>query len=624
MKKLKFFFFGLLILFGAIFAGCGGGGGGPKGPGPDGPADAATQFILPGTYGNGQIINSDLTVKVYAIDPTVLMNACEDDNIPIKADLLFHGKTQSGGTKFAKQITDLNNQSRYIFAVIILDAETYSDFDLGTQTYGSLKKITEDDKIAAGFVVDSATHSPKPVILSRYGGTTVEGFELSNINEAATNSQIAINDQIVTFTFPSEYIKDKNNPPSVGSIIPGEIKSIKIYAVSETNNKNFSENGAFFNADWIYSTTSISGFNVKCPLPSDLKGKQRYVYALIILNDDYANFDLQRKTSKDLKNVTSAGKVLFGKIVNFDGEDGPVPLTSNNSGFKFYDMQLFSLTNFIVPDTYRTSKEGEPIQTKSIPGGSNVHFYILTPVAYANFAERGGVFVAEWTGSWKTNGSGGVTDIPFSDVPGVVDGEERHVLAVVSLDSLDPKYNDFNLINKTAKDCLVPFGKVALGYAKYQSGEEAKDGLIKIFKGGKIEFVFEDMGLKFPHFILPDSFDIISSDGSSTGTTAPMPSNKIVKIYFSKDKSAPYQGKLVQQGTTDMLDIPLPIGEDQGYISAIVILKGDYDLVGKKQDELLKAITEDGTILYGHVNDGNEISINRGDSLYARFAGKAP
>src|SRR5690554_6267056 len=155
--------------------------------------------------------------------------------------------------------------------------------------------------------------------------------------------------------------QEGNNYP-----IPAE-NEVKFYTLSEAETETIS-------ADYVF-TAKTGSSKIQCTLPDSLIGKERYIFAVIVLEGD---FDLQGKTQQEIGAAVSEGKILFGQALDDPPSQNP-KLHTLTSGveignFKFFGIAAgdpICLINFIMPATYRDpSGNNYPI-----PAEQEVNFY---------------------------------------------------------------------------------------------------------------------------------------------------------------------------------------------------------------------------------------------------------
>jgi len=104
-------------------------------------------------------------------------------------------------------------------------------------------------------------------------------------------------------------------------------------------------------------------------------------------------------------------------------------------------------------------------------------------------------------------------------------------------------------------------------------------------------------------------------DGSAS---SPIPGGYPIDFYFTLESDTepfdPYA--IVISGTTPagggpvVCELPVELDGEQRYIHAIIRLKGSFEFRGKDKDDLKEAI-ESKSIIYGHIMDGNLVTLEK-------------
>jgi hypothetical protein len=308
MKKIKCLqVLGLLLLTVAIVTGCGGG------PNDDPPATNVIHFSMPSTYYSATdssvtgAIPSGKTVKFYTLTAANHDELSNDTTgtATVKADHTFTATTGASDLQFALPEA-LLDQERYIYAVIIIDGT----FDLDGKTKADLQSA-----VAAGDVIygktEDASGDTQSVTLTK--DSTVANFEFVGL---VTDPVSFIN-----ITMPSVYYDYTSDASSAASSSIPTGKTVKFYALTDFS-------GDTISADLI-STATTGASTLQLELPDTLIGESRYIWAVVILNED--DFDLDGQTKDDLVNALENGSILYGKAVDSsatDTENILVPLTN--------------------------------------------------------------------------------------------------------------------------------------------------------------------------------------------------------------------------------------------------------------------------------------------------------
>ena len=252
----------------------------------------------------------------------------------------------------------------------------------------------------------------------------------------------------IYFSIPSYYagIEEKDNMYAIPSGKP-----VNFYTVAE--------NGDTINADNVFTGTTGQGV-IKVTLPSSLKNQQRYIYASVSLN---SSFDLRGKTQEKLLKAIMSGNLLFGKVVDSEGETAKVTLadgaTIGNFEFMGKDSgEAINIINFRIPEDYIKSDDS----SASIPKNKEIQFYVLTKENYESFDD--GETKVEVLHTFK-----GITgrDLSFKLPSTLKSEDERAIVAIVVLEGA------FNLqgMNKNEFSNYLLNGHVLFGSPKDSDGQ---------------------------------------------------------------------------------------------------------------------------------------------------------
>lgn len=203
----------------------------------------------------------------------------------------------------------------------------------------------------------------------------------------------------------------------------------------------------------------------------------------------------------------------------------------------------------------------------------------------------------------------------FGTVPVGLNGKECYLLAVVVLKG------DFGLEGKTQADIeeavknkSILFGQISdeqdpTGWKRYTLNPDLPP--IEDF-----EFVGLATGKPLPSkitFVIPEKY--YSMDGSAS---SPIPGGYPIDFYFTLESDTePFDpNAIVISGTTPagggpvVCELPVELDGEQRYIHAIIRLKGSFEFRGKDKDDLKEAI-ESKSIIYGHIMDGNLVTLEK-------------
>lgn len=560
MGKFKFFFFGLLILFGVILAGCGGGGGGNGNLPP-----STIQFWTSGMYtdkvnGGEYAIPANAKVQFYTLTEATY-NKVINETAQIEADYVFTGTT--GKDNIFNLPDYLKNQERYIFAVVEIGNTSY---DLKGKTIAEAKNDAANGEILFG-------QTKSRVKLTSGGVISIGEFEGKGEGELV---------KIISFTMADTYIAGKSELP-----IPTD-KTVTFYCVTGSIGDTFSTDAYMF-----HGTTGSTKIT-KAILPAALVGQSCYFYAVVNLNGFY---DLRGKTISDVIEAIYDGKVLFGKSMDpvdpdemkmYSLRDG-----INIDNFVFYGPTPDGVINFVMPEK---CVSGTPI-----PPGKKVKFYALKSTEEEPLkAEH--VFTG-------TTGSNNIQ----CTLPGRLIDKDYYFFAVVNI------RGSFDLDGKTKKDLkdALSRGEVFFGQSK-EPPELNNNKLYTLTDGITIDnFVFIDTGDQGDSkiiFTIPAKYKGPSSEpGADDGKEFDIPGGKRIKFYaITYDAYIIAQGgtttincELIHEGTTGgsntyTADLPDHLLNQERYFLALIVLSEteDYDLSRMKIGDLMSAMFA-GKVLYG-------------------------
>jgi hypothetical protein len=278
-KRSNLHILGLLFVLVVALAGCGGGGGGGN------DNDDMATFKMPGVYydylninsGYGASIPSGKSIKFYTLAST--------SGTTVNADHTFTGTTGSSSLKFTLP-NDLIGQNRYIYAVVILSGS----FDLQGKNKTEIQTAIESGQILFGKASISVPSMEDRSVSLTKGGTVGDFTFIGKIGNSSP---------LINFTMPSIYYTSQDYKTSAP--MPSN-KTVKFYTLTDANVTTF-------NADHTFSGTTGSS-TIQCELPSNLIGKERYIYAVVILK---GSFELQGNTQEALENAYNNKDILFGK-----------------------------------------------------------------------------------------------------------------------------------------------------------------------------------------------------------------------------------------------------------------------------------------------------------------------
>jgi Phosphosulfolactate phosphohydrolase and related enzymes len=336
MKKLIGFAMIACLLF--IFSGCGGSGGS------GGSKHGNIYFTMPVFYyeaseamdssgggsdsGSGDEsteptihaipANNGWTVKFYTVTEehhSALKGDTAMNTVAFTPDNTFIGTTGSSND-FQFSLPDpLKNQKRYIYMLVTMNGS----FDPVGKTQQEVFEAVMDGEVLFGSAIDFDAGGDKFITLSN--DVRITNFSL--VGEITAAPEVSV----INFTVPDAYYTSNQYSSANTAAIPGG-KKIKFY----TLNNLPSDTSPTINADsTVYNgTTSNGGSTLQFILPDILVGKNKYVYAVVILG---ADFDLQGKTADDLKTAMENHQVLLGKTADIlnghPGNDIQVELSAN-------------------------------------------------------------------------------------------------------------------------------------------------------------------------------------------------------------------------------------------------------------------------------------------------------
>ncbi|HOA07177.1 MAG TPA: hypothetical protein PLE16_03665 [Spirochaetota bacterium] len=284
-----------------VFAGCGGG------DGKDSESDQITiSFSIPEYYDDiitktgNYIIEEGKTVNIYGIMKDHFDSL--SDNIIIESDFLGSGLTGSGAVNIS--ISDsFKNSKRYIIAI------AGDSFDFKGKTMADIKKAVADGIILWGQTKDSNGNAQ---LIELTDNSFVNSLKFAGCPGKTRVCSIE-------FTMPSDYYNTFDAVDSIRKIPAG--KEVYFYTIDSIGDPLISDS-------LIYKgKTSKEGGALSFVMPDSLKGKEKYIYSIIILS---GAFDLNGSEKCDLENAIINGDILFGKIYPDAGGSEIVSLKEKN------------------------------------------------------------------------------------------------------------------------------------------------------------------------------------------------------------------------------------------------------------------------------------------------------
>lgn len=284
-------------------------------------------------------------------------------------------------------------------------------------------------------------------------------------------------DGTIYFAMPSYY-------EAGGSMyaIPGG-KTVNFYTTDISGNETL-------NADHVFTGITGSGI-IKATLPKSLINAKRYIYTAVNINGP---FDLRGKKSAELSKAIMNGDILFGQVIDADGEKALVTLINGGTignieftGKPYGD--AVSVIKFTLPNTYfGKAPEGEEDPEYPMPAQKKVKFYTITKEESAKFDESSDQSTKPdvkliYTGN--TSGSNMV------ELPAELKGQNICFIAIVNITG------DFDLQGQTLGAIITAVleKKILLGKSCEAGTSNIKEYTLKEGKNNIENFIFKGLEL---------------------------------------------------------------------------------------------------------------------------------